>query len=64
MSEMCKEVDEYVIKRIEEAVENEVTSNILKLLRKNKTGTEIVDLLEYSLEKVTKVAKDNGFVTA
>lgn len=43
--------------------EKEATRNILKLLKKNKNIQEIVDLLDYSMEKVTKVAKDNGFVT-
>ena len=43
--------------------EKEATRNILKLLKKNKNIQEIVDLLDYSMEKFTKVAKDNGFVT-
>lgn len=67
MSNMCKEVEKFAEKKAREAAreatENEATRNILKLLKKNKTVAEVVDLLEYSLERVTKVARDNGFAT-
>lgn len=35
--------------------------SILKLLRKNKTINEIADLLEFTVERVTAVAKANGY---
>lgn len=39
-------------------------SSIIKLLKKNKTVDEIVDLLDFTRERVVAVAKQNGFTFA
>ena len=58
--EIGKEIGEKIGKEI--GKENAESESIIKLLKKNKSIEEIAEWLDFTVERVSMVAKANGFV--